>query len=51
MSYEDISEALALPIGTVKSRLNRARLSLRDLLKPKRSLFTLPKMRRMAVAA
>jgi len=33
-SYEQISEALGLPIGTVKSRLNRARLSLRNLLEP-----------------
>ncbi len=33
MSYEEIAEAMNTPIGTVKSRLNRGRLSLRDNLK------------------
>ena len=33
ISYEEISEIIGIPIGTVKSRINRARLQLQDELK------------------
>jgi RNA polymerase sigma-70 factor (ECF subfamily) len=32
MSYEEISRTLGLPLGTVMSRLNRARQKLKELL-------------------
>lgn len=34
LKYEDIAAVLGIPVGTVRSRLHRARLDLRDLLGP-----------------
>jgi len=38
-SYEEISEIIKCPPGTVKSRINRARCELKDILMKNRELF------------
>ena len=42
MSYDDIALALELPLGTVKSRISRAREKLAQLLKLSSELFSSP---------
>ncbi len=39
LSYDEISAALNLPLGTVKSRLKRAREKLKNILSENRELF------------
>jgi RNA polymerase sigma factor (sigma-70 family) len=39
MDYDEVSRMTAAPIGTVKSRIHRGRLRLRELLRPHRELF------------
>lgn len=34
LAYEEIAEVLAVPLGTVRSRLHRARMLLRDRIRP-----------------
>jgi RNA polymerase sigma-70 factor (ECF subfamily) len=34
LAYEDVADALGIPVGTVRSRLNRARRRLRELARP-----------------
>jgi RNA polymerase sigma-70 factor (ECF subfamily) len=34
LGYEDIAAALGIPVGTVRSRLNRARRRLREVREP-----------------
>ena len=35
MPYEEVAKILSVPLGTVKSRVNRARMMLRDKLQPR----------------
>lgn len=39
MPYQQIAEVLRVPVGTVKSRINRARAMLRDILKPYKEIY------------
>lgn len=39
LPYQQIAEVLRVPVGTVKSRINRARSMLRDKLKPYKEIY------------
>lgn len=41
LNYEDIARIVKCPVGTVKSRINRARQELKEILKYKKELFNL----------
>jgi RNA polymerase sigma-70 factor (ECF subfamily) len=38
LTYSDIADALGIPIGTVRSRIHRARRKMRELLEPERPI-------------
>jgi RNA polymerase sigma-70 factor (ECF subfamily) len=42
LNYGEIAELLRIPVNTVRSRLFRARIALRECLNPKTSLLTTP---------
>jgi RNA polymerase sigma-70 factor (ECF subfamily) len=39
LPYDEVAKVLGVPLGTVKSRVNRARLMLRDKLQPRMEEF------------
>jgi RNA polymerase sigma-70 factor (ECF subfamily) len=42
LTYQETAEALNIPVGTVRSRLSRARRRLRERISPDNTLFGVP---------
>jgi RNA polymerase sigma-70 factor, ECF subfamily len=51
LSYAEIAQLLRLPVNTVRSRLFRARMALRENLQPEAQANTKPEAKRSAVVA
>ena len=47
MKYDEVADILAVPVGTIRSRLSRAREAMRRLMDAPERLSTTPKQRQL----